>query len=75
MKRVAPLAPPPPLAKNNAALRHAGRVLRNHPIIDGHNDLAWAIRHYPKAPRDVEAYDLRRRTPGNSTRSVTRGVG
>ena len=27
-----------------AALRHAGRLLSRHPVIDGHNDLPWALR-------------------------------
>src|SRR5262245_11299902 len=47
-------------------LARAKAVLARHPVIDGHNDLPWAIRENPKAPRDVIAYDLRRRTPGNT---------
>ena len=35
-------------------------------MIDGHNDLPWAIRESTAAPRDVLAYDLRRRTTGNT---------
>jgi membrane dipeptidase len=35
-------------------------------VIDGHNDLPWAIRESTAAPRDVLAYDLRRRTTGNT---------
>ena len=35
-------------------------------MIDGHNDLPWAIRESETAPRDVVAYDLRSRTPGNT---------
>ena len=30
--------------------------------IDGHNDLPWAIRESRTAPRDVDAYDLRKHT-------------
>jgi membrane dipeptidase len=41
----------------------ARRVLRTTPLIDGHNDLPWAIRESKVATRDVEAYDLRKRTP------------
>ena len=41
------------------ALERARAVLARHPIIDGHNDLPWAIRENATAPRDVEAYDLR----------------
>ena len=35
-------------------------------MIDGHNDLPWAIRESKTAPRDVPAYDLRRTTPGHT---------
>jgi membrane dipeptidase len=48
----------------DASLERAKRVLRAHPVIDGHNDLPWAIREDSAAPRDVEAYDLRARTRG-----------
>jgi membrane dipeptidase len=51
---------------NDRALRHARRLLDAHPLIDGHNDLAWVIRNDPTAPGDVEAYDLRKRTPGDT---------
>jgi membrane dipeptidase len=37
------------------------KVLRETPLIDGHNDLPWTIRE--KAGRDVDAYDLRKTTP------------
>jgi membrane dipeptidase len=50
----------------DAALERARRVLAAHPVIDGHNDLPWAIRENADAPRDVEAYDLRSRTKGNT---------
>jgi membrane dipeptidase len=50
----------------DAALERARRVLRAHPVIDGHNDLPWAIRESVDAPRDVEAYDLRSRAKGNT---------
>jgi membrane dipeptidase len=39
----------------------AEKVLRETPLIDGHNDLPWTIREH--AGRDVEAYDLRKPTP------------
>ena len=35
-------------------------------MIDGHNDLAWAIREDTIAPMDVAAYDLRKRTRGHT---------
>jgi len=47
-------------------LERAKAVLARHPIVDGHNDLPWTIRESATAPRDVEAYDLRRPTAGNT---------
>ncbi len=47
-------------------LAKARRVLRAVPLIDGHNDLPWAIRNHEAAPRSVEAYDLRKTTPGHT---------
>jgi membrane dipeptidase len=44
------------------ALEHARRLLRTTPLIDGHNDLPWEIRTSRTAPRDVDAYDLHRRS-------------
>jgi membrane dipeptidase len=44
----------------------ARRVLASTPLIDGHNDLPWAIRESKTAPRDVDAYDLRQRTAGHT---------
>jgi membrane dipeptidase len=44
----------------------AERVLRAVPLIDGHNDLVWAIRTFEDAPRDAVRYDLRQRTVGHT---------
>lgn len=44
----------------------ARRVLASTPLVDGHNDLPWAIRTHRPAPMDVVAYDLRTRTPGHT---------
>ena len=52
--------------RDDRALQHARRLLDRHPVIDGHNDLAWTIRNDPGARGDVEAYDLRKRTPGDT---------
>jgi membrane dipeptidase len=52
--------------KQDAALAHARVILKSTPLIDGHNDLPWEIRRNPQAPKDVEAYDLRKRTPGHT---------
>ncbi|MCE2941566.1 MAG: dipeptidase [Gemmatimonadota bacterium] len=54
---------PAPSARDRAV---AERVLRAVPLVDGHNDLPWAIRNAAAAPRDVEAYDLRKTTPGHT---------
>ena len=45
------------------ALARAKAILATTPLIDGHNDLPWAIREEPTARGDVAAYDLRTRTP------------
>src|SRR5512134_1289229 len=47
-------------------LERAKALLARHPLIDGHNDLPWAIRESATAPRDVVAYDLRRPTVGHT---------
>src|ERR1019366_10349037 len=44
----------------------ARKILASTPLIDGHNDLAWAIRESKTAPMDVAAYDLRQRTKGHT---------
>jgi membrane dipeptidase len=49
-----------------ADMAKARRVLRTTPLIDGHNDLPWAIREASTAPHDVEAYDLRKKTVGHT---------
>jgi membrane dipeptidase len=50
----------------DAALERARALLRAAPVIDGHNDLPWAIRRAADGPMDVAAYDLRGRTPGHT---------
>jgi membrane dipeptidase len=47
-------------------LVRAKRVLRQTPLIDGHNDLPWRIREDSIARGNVDAYDLRKRTPGHT---------
>jgi membrane dipeptidase len=44
----------------------AREVLRAAPLIDGHNDLPWAIRGERVARGDVDAYDLRGRARGQT---------
>jgi membrane dipeptidase len=60
------LVPAVVIAQENAALAHARRLLAEHPIIDGHNDLPWEIRENPISRKDVDKYDLRTRTPGQT---------
>ena len=45
-------------------LARARALLARHPLIDGHNDLPWAIRH---AAGDLEAYDLSAGVPKGDT--------
>jgi membrane dipeptidase len=45
-------------------LARANRLLAQSPIVDGHNDLPWAVREDSVAPMDVAAYDLRTHTRG-----------
>jgi membrane dipeptidase len=54
------------LDAQDAHLDLARRVLATTPLVDGHNDLPWAIRNADDAPMDVGAYDLRVRTPGHT---------
>jgi membrane dipeptidase len=69
-----PARPHPPRS-HTAALRHARRLLARHPLVDGHNDLAWTIRNDPKARGNVAAYDLRRPTRGDTDLARLRAGG
>jgi membrane dipeptidase len=51
-------------ASGDPYMARAIRVLTTQPVVDGHNDLPWRIREDTVHPMDVEAYDLRKRTPG-----------
>jgi membrane dipeptidase len=53
-------------------LERAKRVLRTTPLIDGHNDLPWAIRTARESPRDVDAYDIRTRAPAPGVTDLAR---
>lgn len=50
--------------KSDPYLERAKAVLRTTPLVDGHNDLPWRIREDTLHANDLEAYDLRTRTPG-----------
>jgi membrane dipeptidase len=64
-----------PLAQQDPALARAQRILREAPLIDGHNDLPWEIRSSKAAPKDVDAYDLRSRTEGHTDLARLRAGG
>ncbi len=53
-------------AEKDPALEKARRLLRRVILVDGHNDLPWAIRTSKTAPHDLEANDLRMRLPGDT---------
>ena len=53
-----------PAQSTDPDMARALRVLRAAPVFDGHNDLPWRIREDSVHPGDVDAYDLRTRTPG-----------
>ena len=59
-------------ASADPALDHAKEVLGKSILIDGHNDLPWAIRGYEAAPGDVVAYDLRKHAPGTGETDIPR---
>lgn len=48
------------------ALRHAHELLQRTILIDGHNDVPWAIRESKEAPCDVDGYDLRKKLAGHT---------
>jgi membrane dipeptidase len=62
---IAALAAPLLMARaggqTDAALDHAKRLLKEQPIIDGHNDYPWAVRE--KGKSDLDAFDLRKPQP------------
>ncbi|HSM17566.1 MAG TPA: dipeptidase [Gemmatimonadales bacterium] len=61
-----PVLAAPVFGQSDSALEHARAILRSTPLIDGHNDLPWEIRRSRQAAFDVDAYDLSKRTPGQT---------
>src|SRR5256714_9045357 len=55
-----------PATAGDRYLARAKRILRQTPLIDGHNDLPWRIREDSIARGNVDAYDLRKHTPGHT---------
>lgn len=49
-----------------AQRRHADELLSRVVLIDGHNDLPWAIHIDVEALGDVDKYDLRGKVPGHT---------
>src|SRR5260221_12213321 len=62
-------------AEEDAALKHAREILRTNILVDGHNDLPWAIRESKTAPGDVGAYDLTKKTSGQTDLARLRAGG
>jgi len=46
--------------REDTALARARALLKEVPLLDGHNDLPWVIRSDPQARGDVRLYDLNR---------------
>src|SRR5450759_5138174 len=61
-----PLSAQTTASPDSRYLARAKRILRKTPLIDGHNDLPWRIREDTIARGNVDAYDLRRHTPGHT---------
>ena len=61
-----PLAAQASSSADDRYLERAKRILRQTPLIDTHNDLPWRIREDSIARGNVDAYDLRKRTPGHT---------
>ncbi len=74
-----PAAAQQPLRSADLATRlaHARVLVKQVPLVDGHNDLPWVMRQYANAPLDVDAYDLTKPTPGHTdlARLRTGGIG
>jgi len=56
-------------------VERARSLLDEHPLIDGHNDLPWAIRQDGDADGDPDRYDLAAATPGHTDLARLRAGG
>jgi membrane dipeptidase len=63
------------MPSDDPALDHARALLAAYPLVDGHNDLPWAIRQHTGGTGDLDAYDLRRPTPGHTDLARLRAGG
>ena len=55
-----------PAEETAALLDHARALLKQAPVIDGHNDFPWALREHD-ASRNLDALDISRSQPGIMT--------
>jgi membrane dipeptidase len=65
----------PAAAQDDPALAHARDLLSRVILVDGHNDLPWAVRSDPVAPNDLDAWDLRKPTRGDTDLARLRAGG
>ena len=79
MKRIAALLcvllAAPAGAADDPALAHARELLSRVILVDGHNDLPWAIRSDKERPNDLDAWDLRQPTRGDTDLARLRAGG
>jgi membrane dipeptidase len=65
----------PATAADDPALAHARELLTRVILVDGHNDLPWAIRSDKDHPNDLDAWDLRKPTRGDTDLARLRAGG
>lgn len=65
----------PAAAADDPALAHARELLSRVILVDGHNDLPWAIRSDKEHPNDLDAWDLRKPTRGDTDLARLRAGG
>jgi membrane dipeptidase len=65
----------PAAAADDPALAHARELLSRVILVDGHNDLPWAVRSDKEYPNDLDAWDLRRPTRGDTDLARLRAGG
>jgi membrane dipeptidase len=69
------IAAPTAAADVDPALAHARELLSRVILVDGHNDLPWAIRSDKEHPNDLDAWDLRQPTRGDTDLARLRAGG
>jgi len=66
MSSLAADASPSRQMSDQEALRRAKALLARVPLVDGHNDLPYVMRDHPKHQGNLETYDLRQPTDGET---------